>query len=291
LILENMSNIRAQRVRSIMVPWSRVRRLSTTASRADVMHQIAQHRFSRWPVVDPHTGRVVGYLLTKDLIADANSDDDWTRLVRTLRPVGPNDDVESTLLDMQGEGAAIRLVEDAGVPVGLVTLEDILEQVVGRIEDEYPHEALVSLRDALEAGSVLMELAGTTREEVIEELAAAIPAELLPPDSMVAELAIAREIEISSDLGCGVAFPHTRCPHLAAPVVVFGRSSGVPFSAESTEPVRLVFLLVTSEEQLDVHLSLLAQLARIAQNESMREQLLEAATKREVLEIVATVKP
>jgi monovalent cation:H+ antiporter-2, CPA2 family len=292
LILENMSNIRVQRVRSIMVPWSRVRRLSTTSSRADVMHQIAQHRYSRWPVVDPHTGRVAGYLLTKDLIADVDSDDDWTRSLRTLRPVGPNDDVESTLLDMQEEGAAIRLVEDAGVPVGLVTLEDILEQVVGRIEDEYPHEALVSLRDALEAGSVLLELRGATREEVIEELAAAIPAEHLPPDSMVAELAIARELEMSSDLGCGVAFPHTRCPHLAAPVVVFGRSAnGVPFSTDSTGPVRLVFLLVTSEEQLDVHLSLLAQLARIAQNESMREQLLAATSKRDVLDIVAAVKP
>jgi monovalent cation:H+ antiporter-2, CPA2 family len=274
------------------VPWSRVRRLSTTASRADLMHQIARHRFSRWPVVDPHTGRVAGYLLTKDLVTDTDSDADWARLVRTLRPVGPNDDVESTLLEMQGEGAAIRLVEDAGVPVGLVTLEDILEQVVGRIEDEYPHEALVSLRDAMEAGSAVLELAGATREEVIEELAAAIPADLLPPDSMVAELAIARELEISSDVGCGVAFPHTRCPHLAAPVVVFGRSpAGVPFSTESSEPVRLVFLLVTSEEQLDVHLSLLAQLARIAQNESMREQLLAATSKRDVLEIVAAVKP
>jgi mannitol/fructose-specific phosphotransferase system IIA component (Ntr-type) len=79
---------------------------------------------------------------------------------------------------------------------------------------------------------------------------------------------------------------------LAAPVVIFGRSpAGVPFSSESTEPVRLMFLLVTSEEQLDVHLSLLAQLARIAQNESLREQLLAATSKRDVLEIVAAVKP
>ncbi|MCC7086342.1 MAG: cation:proton antiporter [Pirellulales bacterium] len=292
LILENMSSIRSQRVRSIMVPWSRVRRLTTIVSRAEVMHQIAQHRFSRWPVVDPHTGRVLGYLLTKDLIADADSAEEWTRLVRAMRPVAPNDDVESTLLDMQQEGATIRLVEDSGIPVGMVTLEDILEQVVGRIEDEYPHQALVSLREALDAGGVLLDLSGATREEVIKELAAAIPANRLPPDSMVAELAIARELEISSDLGCGVAFPHTRCPHLTAPVVAFGRSPlGVPFSINCTAPVRLVFLLVTSEEHLDVHLSLLAQLARIAQNESMRAQLLEATSERDVLEIVAAVKP
>ncbi len=292
LILENMSNIRSQRVRSIMVPWSRVRRLSTLTNRSDVMHQIAEHRFSRWPVVDPHTGRVIGYLLAKDLIADAHSTDDWTRLVRPLRSVEPNHDVESTLLDMQSEAAAICLVEDAGVPVGLITLEDILEQVVGLIEDEYPHAALVSLRDALETGNILLELSGNDREEVIKELATAIPVDRLPPDAMVAELAIARELELSSDLGCGVAFPHTRCPHLAVPLVVFGRStSGILFSSEASEPVRLVFLLVTPEEQLDIHLSLLAQLARIARDESMREQLIGAASQREILEILSAVKP
>jgi CPA2 family monovalent cation:H+ antiporter-2 len=292
LILENMSNIRSQRVRSIMVPWSRVHRLSTLNGRSEVMHKIAQHRFSRWPVVDPHTQKIVGYLLAKDLIADSNSTDDWTRLVRPLGTVDPNDDVESTLLNMQNEAAAVRLVEDAGVPIGWVTIEDILEQVVGLIEDEYPHAALVSLRDALDAGAIVMELSGTTREEVIEELTAAIPADRLPPDSMVAELAIARELELSSDLGCGVAFPHTRCPHLAAPIVVFGRSSkGISFSSDSTEPVRLVFLLVTPEDQLDMHLSLLAQLARIARNEVMREQLIQASSKAEILEILSSVKP
>jgi monovalent cation:H+ antiporter-2, CPA2 family len=292
LVLENMSNIRSQRVRSIMVPWSRVRRLSTLNTRSEVMHQIAEHRYSRWPIVDPHTSRIVGYLLTKDLIADIGSEEDWARLVRPLKTVDPNDDVESTLLEMQSEAAAVRLVEDAGVPVGLVTLEDILEQVVGVIEDEYPHAALVSLSDALEAGSIVLELSAATREEAIEELAAAIPADRLPTDSMVAELAIARELEMSSDLGCGVAFPHTRCPHLAAPVVVFGRSSaGISFSTESTETVRLVFLLVTSEDQLDVHLSLLGQMARIARNESMRAQLAQAASKQEILEILSSVKP
>jgi Mg2+/Co2+ transporter CorC len=53
---------------------------------------------------------------------------------------------------MQSDGTTICLVEDAGAPLGLITLEDILEQVVGRIEDEYPHEESISVRDALLAG-------------------------------------------------------------------------------------------------------------------------------------------
>jgi mannitol/fructose-specific phosphotransferase system IIA component (Ntr-type)/voltage-gated potassium channel Kch len=292
LILENMSNIRSQTVRSIMVPWSKVRRVSTAATRAEVLQQIAEHRYSRWPVVDPHSGRVLGYLLAKDFIAEASRDDDWTRLVRPLRSVESSNDVQSTLLEMQTEAAAICLVENSGIPVGLVALEDILEQVVGRIEDEYPHAATVSLRDAIAAGAVVLDLAGTTREAVIEELAAAVPEERLPRDSLVAELAIARELEHSSDLGVGVAFPHARSPSLTAPILALGRSSlGVPFSEAAAEPVRLIFLLLTPEDQLDLHLSLLSQLARLARDADARERLGHAKSRQEILEILAEVVP
>jgi mannitol/fructose-specific phosphotransferase system IIA component (Ntr-type) len=233
---------------------------------------------------------VAGYLLAKDFIAEARSDEDWTHLIRPIRAVESSEDVESTLMQMQTEAAAIYLVEDAGIPVGLVTLEDILEQVVGRIEDEYPHAANVSLRDAVSAGAVVLNLAGATREAVIEELAAAVPEDKLPRDSLAAELAIARELELSTDLGVGVAFPHARSPSLTEAVLAFGRSAGgVTFSAASTEPVRLVFLLITPEDQLDLHLSLLGKLARLARDESMRNRLCQAGSQPEVLEILDEV--
>lgn len=66
-----------------MVPWTRVRRLLASASRDQVLARIAQERFSRWPVVEPHTGRAIGYLLAKDLVADAPQGD-WARLVVPL---------------------------------------------------------------------------------------------------------------------------------------------------------------------------------------------------------------
>jgi CPA2 family monovalent cation:H+ antiporter-2 len=288
LILENMSKIRSQRVRSIMVPWTRVRRLSSTASRQEVLRQLAEHRFSRWPVTDGQTGKVVGYLLAKDLIAEAAADGNWTRLVRPLHALQSDDDVESTLLRMQNEGASVYLVEDSLAPVGLVTLEDILEQVVGRIEDEYPRELTVSLRDAIEAGGVVLDLAAGTSVEAIAELAAAIAAETLPPDVHVAELAIERESEVSTDLGCGVAIPHAHCANLSAPVLVFGRSAeGILFTPESAELVCLVFLLVTPSDQPDLQLSLLAQLSRIAGDAKARERLRRASSAPEVIDILS----
>jgi CPA2 family monovalent cation:H+ antiporter-2 len=288
LIRENMANIRTQRVRSVMVPWNRVWHLSAKASRDEVLRQISQKRFSRWPVVDPETGAVQGYLLARDLIAVAAADEDWTRFVRPLRAVRPDDDVESTLLWMQGEGATVCSVEHEGSLLGLITLEDILEQVVGRIEDEYPHEAETSLLDALKAGGLVLALRGSTREAVVREMASALPPGAVSRDAAIADRALAREAELSTDLGVGVALPHARAPGLTTPRVVFGRSSeGVAFSPPPDEPVRLVFLLVTPIEQPEVQIALLGQIANVISEESARERLRRASSEGEVLEIIA----
>jgi mannitol/fructose-specific phosphotransferase system IIA component (Ntr-type) len=115
---------------------------------------------------------------------------------------------------------------------------------------------------------------------------------MLPRDSLAAELAIARELELSTDLGVGVAFPHARSPSLTVPILAFGRSpAGVPFSTNSDEPVRLIFLLLTPEDQLDLHLSLLGQLARLARDAAMREQLCQAGSQQQILEILAEIAP
>jgi mannitol/fructose-specific phosphotransferase system IIA component (Ntr-type)/voltage-gated potassium channel Kch len=288
LIMENVSSARSRTVRSIMVPWIRVRRLNTTDTREEVLQQVAQHRFSRWPVTEPGTGKVAGYLLAKDLLAERSADRDWPALVRPLRAVRPDDDVESTLAKLQSENATVAIVDDGGSPVGLVTLEDILEQVVGLIEDEYPREPSLTLADAVTAGGVLLSLKATTANESIEELADAITPDRLPPCGGVAELAIEREQEVPTDLGVGVAVPHARCPDLKGALVVFGRSvDGVQFSGTSPEPVRLIFLLVTPLDEPDLQLALLAQIARVAGDAALRERLLAATTQADVIDAIA----
>ncbi|HUF63617.1 MAG TPA: cation:proton antiporter [Verrucomicrobiales bacterium] len=290
LVMENMSNIRSQRIGSVMVPWARVKWLPAAAERRAVLAQVAQERFSRWPVVEPRTGRATGYLLTKDLIAQAPGDD-WSRLIRPLKSIRPDESVDSTLTRMQSEGATLFAVETEEGALGLVTLEDILEQVVGQLGDEYPRQGRrVSLADAVAHGAVVLVLGARTREQAIRELVLAIPGGRLPPASgfdEIISLALAREEEISTDLGNGVAIPHARCPGLAAPLIVVGRSAeGVVFSTASTELVRLLFLLITPAEQPETQLTLLAQLARVADTEASRSALERAVSAAEVMEIL-----
>lgn len=286
LILENFSNLQTQTVRSIMVPWTRVRRLSSTATIDEVRRHVAEHHFSRWPIVDAQTGRTTSYLLAKDLVIEGTDGLNWLRLARPLTVIGANTDVEHALGHFQRENATVSLVEDGGSPVGLVTIEDILEQVVGRIEDEYPREPRIILQEALMAGGIAMRLHGSTPQQVISELAANIPHGVLPVGTDVTHLALERERELPTCLGCGVAIPHARVPKLTRPLVVFGRSQeGVLFNPDSDEIVRLVFLLVTPEEQPEVQVVLLSQLASLAGNSESRDRLERATSVPEVMEI------
>jgi monovalent cation:H+ antiporter-2, CPA2 family len=286
LILENLSDLSGRTVRSVMVPWSRVRRLPSTASLQTVLGMVAKEHYSRWPVEGPD-GKPSGYLLVKDLVGGLSEGVAWTSLVRPIRAVEPSAPIEPTLRLLQGEGATVCLVEDAGRPVGLFTIEDILEQVVGRIEDEYPRHANLSVKEALSRGAVLLDLAAVSVEEAIREMAAAIPRNRLPARSNVAEAALERERQIHTDVGLGVAMPHARCPDLTVPIVVFARSpQGIMFDPASAEPVRLIFLILTPAEQPEVQVFLLSQLARSAGDAAIRRRLSDAATPAEVLSIL-----
>lgn len=279
LITENFANIRSQHVSSVMVPWARVRWLSASADRQSVLQQIAQERFSRWPVVDPKTRRPIGYLLAKDLIAHSG-DSSWTTLIRPLKSVHPDDGVDATLSRMQSESASIYLIEDASVILGLITLEDILEQVVGQLEDEDGRKKPLLLTDAVAQGGIVIPMESITRDQAIHELVSAIPVKSLPVGmdaTRLAALVFAREEEISTDLGNGIAIPHARCPDLAAPLAVIGLSKeGILYTTEQSELVRALFLLVTPAERPEAQLALLRQVARLCDKQASRASLMNA---------------
>ncbi|WP_437192986.1 cation:proton antiporter domain-containing protein [Planctomicrobium sp. SH527] len=287
LLLENVSNLSQQQVHHLMVPWPRVKRLSSNATIEQIRHQISEEHFSRWPVVNASSGQVEGYLLAKDLVGDTSSGTDWTRLVRDLPRVALDVNVHSLLTRLQSGGNTICLVESLGRPVGVITLEDILEQVIGRIEDEYPRHQEVSITDSIQNGGIILEMTASNSEDAIRELADRIPESALPSSTSVADLALERERELSTDVGMGIAIPHARCPGLKKPLIVFGRSHhGIVFNAHSQDPVRFLFLLVTPEENPEMQVILLGKIAGLAGNENIRNQLDEANSDLDVYDIL-----
>ena len=166
-------------------------------------------------------------------------------------------------------------------------LQLIMENMTGQMRDEYPRNACVSLPDALARGGIVLELVATARDGVIRELAHVIPGGHLPgaiDSAAVAALAIAREEDMSTDLGNGVAIPHARCQNLPEPLAVFGRSrNGVVFAPEAPERVHLVILLVTPLEIPDIQLALLGQAADALGDSWSRRALLDAESPADVM--------
>jgi mannitol/fructose-specific phosphotransferase system IIA component (Ntr-type)/predicted transcriptional regulator len=291
-MLENIFDLGRQTVKDAMIPWSVVQHLSLSASRDEVMRVLAEHRFSRWPVLNAATGLPTGYLLMRDIIAESSEDSDWARIVRPLRTVAPHDNLEAIMQQLQKDGANMAVVVDGGQPIGLITLEDILEEIVGKIEDEYPRVPKLFLLEALTAGGVALDLPAHTREDAILALAALIPAQSLPTGFDVTALALSRERQVVTDMGNGVAIPHARCPGLARPLMVLGRSAeGILFDEQSTELVRLIFLVMTPAERPNVQVFLLEQLASVARSRFVRERLMRARSPEEAFEIIAAADP
>lgn len=292
LMLENLFDLSKQTVRDAMIAWPQVQTLSADTPLDEVIRTVREHRFSRIPVLDPKSGDPVKYLLMKDLLLLLPNEKDWQHILRPLRIVGPGDNLEVTMQELQRDGANMAVVMDGHHPAGLITLEDILEEIVGKIEDEYPRLPRLFLKDALESGAILLDVAATNTEAAIRELIAAIPMSNIPNDVDIAGLALTREQLITTDVGFGVAIPHARCPKLARPIMVFGRSEeGILFSPTSTEPVRLIFLLITPADRPNLQVFFLTQLANVAKSEFVREKLRQAKTGEELLGIIEAADP
>ncbi len=124
----------------VMVAWDRLVTVPSGSTPEEVERMVARTGYSRFPVVSQASpAQVVGYLHLKDLLyAD---DERYSRpvpdkRVRSLASVATDDEVEEVLAAMQRSGAHLARVVDAGaVTVGVVFLEDVLEELVGEVRD------------------------------------------------------------------------------------------------------------------------------------------------------------
>jgi CBS domain containing-hemolysin-like protein len=122
----------------VAVPISELVTLPVTATPNDVERLVAKRGFSRYPLVD-RSGGFAGYLHLKDVLYADESERDVAvpvKRVRKLATVQEADEVEEVLRTMQRTGAHLaRVVDPEGVDVGVVFLEDVIEELVGEVAD------------------------------------------------------------------------------------------------------------------------------------------------------------
>jgi CBS domain containing-hemolysin-like protein len=137
---DNVFTFGDRRAGEAMVPKPQVELLSTDQSIADAVTQVAEAGHTRYPLCEPDGGldAAVGLVHVKDLLRASGEDGDLRRLARPLRRVPDATMLDDLLEDLRRDRQHLALVVDEhGIAVGAITLEDVLEQIVGDIEDEF----------------------------------------------------------------------------------------------------------------------------------------------------------
>ncbi|QEM81020.1 HlyC/CorC family transporter [Halomonas binhaiensis] len=152
-IIEGALNISDQQVREVLIPRSQVTAIEIDQPLEDYLPIILETAHSRYPVIGENLDEVKGILLVKDLLPLLHSKDNVLpfKLEEVLRPamfVPESKRLNSLLKEFRDTRNHMAIVVDEyGGTAGIITIEDILEEIVGDIEDEHDIDEEVDIRD------------------------------------------------------------------------------------------------------------------------------------------------
>ena len=139
-MLQNIFELGKTPVKEVMIPATDIISINATNSIQDALNLFAKHQFTRYPVYEEKEENVIGILHLKDvfIIASAKKEVPLRDLVRPISFVPESVKVNQLLKELQEHHQHMAMVlNEYGSITGLVTLEDILEEIVGEIRDEY----------------------------------------------------------------------------------------------------------------------------------------------------------
>lgn len=149
-MIEGVIEISELRVRDIMIPRSQIVFINAQQSLSECLDVIIESAHSRFPVIADERDNVIGLLLAKDLLKYLRPDAQPFSVHEVLRPaviIPESKRVDRMLKEFRSERFHMAIVVDEfGSISGLVTIEDILEQIVGDIEDEFDEEDVEDIR-------------------------------------------------------------------------------------------------------------------------------------------------
>ncbi len=142
-LIQNVFNFDERLVKHIMTPRTQVVGLPIQMPLSEAINIALKEGYSRYPVYENTLDQIVGFVHTKDLLV-AQMENTNKRLQELMRPVlytHPNKKIVQLLRQFQRERLQLAVVtNEFGGTAGIVTMEDILEELVGEIQDEYDQE-------------------------------------------------------------------------------------------------------------------------------------------------------
>jgi gliding motility-associated protein GldE len=143
-ILEGIVSFGSKDVKQIMTPRMDVFAVSKSIPWSEALPEVLESGYSRIPVFEGSIDEIVGILYIKDLLPHIDqSDFHWQSMLRTPIYVPANKKIDDLLREFQERKTHMAVVVDEyGGTSGIITLEDIIEEIVGEITDEFDEEDL-----------------------------------------------------------------------------------------------------------------------------------------------------
>ena len=177
-LLDAVFEFSEKNAREVMTPRTEIVALDVNATPEEILQTVSESGLSRFPVYEESIDDIIGIVLAKDLIPVLARGTDRLSLRPLLRPVyfiPGSREVEDVLSDFKRRKEHMAIVLDEyGGTAGVVTMEDLLEEIVGEILDEYdePEEETVTT-----SGGETLVAGGSNIRELNEQFGTAIPEE------------------------------------------------------------------------------------------------------------------
>ncbi|MBI4349890.1 MAG: DUF21 domain-containing protein [Elusimicrobia bacterium] len=294
MMFEHLFDFGKTKVKEVMTPRGAIGFINLDAPVEEALKLIKERRYSRYPLAAAD-GTTAGYVHFKDLygclLNTCAAGPDFHALKRPITEISEEISVERALRDFQQKRIQLAMVRNSrGETTGLLTMEDIVEELTGEIRDEFDQPPKLLLSSLLLPEACRLDLKETGRFEAIEEVLTALHAASPGFDRDEALKAIIkRETNFSTALGHQTAFPHARLASLSKPLLAVGKSKeGIYFPSPDNQPVKLIFLILTPFNEPILQLSILSQLSGLISNPTLRKRLLSAKAPENLMDIVHT---
>lgn len=292
MMFEHLFDFGKTKIKEVMTPRGAISYITVGDPAEKVLTLIKQKKFSRYPLI-ARDGTSVGYVHIKDLhdtlLSPAGIMPDLLQIKRPLAEISEDFSVERALRDFQEKRIQLALAKNPkGETTGMLTMEDIVEELTGEIRDEFEQPPKMLLSGLLQKEACLLDLKETGRFEAIGEVLNALYASSPSFDKAAALKAITkRETNFSTALGHQTAFPHARLASLSKPLLAVGKSrEGIYFPSPDNQPVRLIFLILTPFNEPTLQLNILSQLSGLISNLTLRKRLFTAKSFENLQDIL-----
>ncbi len=138
VMIDRLSDFSKTQVKEAMIPLIEITAVEDTATVNETIEIISNRGHSRLPVYHERIDNVIGIVNSFDLLGAPQTGQSITSLIRTVPFVPESKPIDELLIELQKNRTHMAIaVDEYGGTVGIITMEDILEEIVGEIQDEY----------------------------------------------------------------------------------------------------------------------------------------------------------